>query len=166
MNLIFLLVQSVRSTHCRIGGPSQGMSQARYGPAPVMTMPQPAKGAAPEGDLTQRLPEMDKGPRLTAPPHPLCPRFQFCRRSTGVDATNATASTISAGPRHWCRRKARRHRHTTRSGAGLPSKKAVRFSRAFMPIASRVSVVALPRWGSRTTFSRARRPRGTAGSSA
>ena len=43
--------------------------------------------------------------------------------------------------------------HTTRSRSGLPLKKSWRFSNARMPIATRVSVVALPRCGSRTTLS-------------
>src|SRR3989454_204110 len=43
--------------------------------------------------------------------------------------------------------------HTTRSRGGWPEKKALRFSSARNPIAARVSRVALPRCGSRTTFS-------------
>src|SRR5262245_9608560 len=54
--------------------------------------------------------------------------------------------------------------HTTRSRSGDPAKKSRRFSSALMPIATRVSVVALPRWGSRTTFWKASSPSDTLGS--
>src|SRR5438034_7272072 len=43
--------------------------------------------------------------------------------------------------------------HATRSRGGAPEKKALRFSMARIPIATRVSCVALPRCGSSTTFS-------------
>jgi len=44
-------------------------------------------------------------------------------------------------------------RQTTRSGGGLPAKKASAFCTTRMPMATRVSSVALPRCGSNTTFS-------------
>src|SRR5439155_1122590 len=47
--------------------------------------------------------------------------------------------------------------HTTRSRGGAPAKNALRLSSARRPIATRVSCVALPRWGSSTTFSIVRR---------
>ena len=43
--------------------------------------------------------------------------------------------------------------HTTRSRGAIPAKNAVRLSNARMPMATRVSCVALPRCGSSTTFS-------------
>src|SRR5690606_11363017 len=43
--------------------------------------------------------------------------------------------------------------HATLSGSGSPLAKASTFASAFIPIAMRVSESALPRWGSRTTFS-------------
>src|SRR2546426_2288939 len=58
----------------------------------------------------------------------------------------------------------RRVGHTTRSRGGAPAKKAVRFSSARRPMAARVSAVALPRWGSSTTFSSVRSSGGTCGS--
>src|SRR5207247_1751246 len=58
----------------------------------------------------------------------------------------------------------RRVDHTTRSRGGAPAKKAVRFSSARSPMAARVSAVALPRWGSSTTFSSVRSSGGTSGS--
>src|SRR3989454_9032076 len=54
--------------------------------------------------------------------------------------------------------------HITRSRGGWPEKKALRFSSARNPIAARVSRVALPRCGSKTTFSIARRSRVICGS--
>ena len=46
--------------------------------------------------------------------------------------------------------------HTTRSRGAIPAKNAVRLSNARMPMATRVSCVALPRCGSSTTFSMAK----------
>lgn len=54
--------------------------------------------------------------------------------------------------------------YATLSGTARPSKKAVRLSTARMPMATRVSSVALPRCGSRTILSRLVRVAGTAGS--
>src|SRR5205823_256657 len=54
--------------------------------------------------------------------------------------------------------------HTTRSRGAAPEKKALRFSSARRPIATRVSCVALPRWGSNTTFSMVRSSGDTWGS--
>src|SRR3989441_6757636 len=54
--------------------------------------------------------------------------------------------------------------HATRSRGGAPAKNALRLSSARRPMAIRVSCVALPRWGSSTTFSIARRSGVTAGS--
>ena len=48
--------------------------------------------------------------------------------------------------------------HATRSRGSPPAKMASRLSRARKPIASRVSRVALPTWGSRKVLSRSRYP--------
>ena len=56
------------------------------------------------------------------------------------------------------------HLTLARSGSGRPSAQAATFASARSPIAMRVSRVALPRCGSRTTFSRPRSSRGTSGS--
>src|SRR5437762_11548714 len=53
--------------------------------------------------------------------------------------------------------------HTTRSRGADPAKHAARLSNARMPLATRVSCVALPRCGSRTPLSMVRRAGGTAG---
>ena len=57
-----------------------------------------------------------------------------------------------------------RRRHATRSGGGSPAKKARTFRATRIPMATRVSSVALPRCGSRTTFSRLARSGETLGS--
>ena len=57
-------------------------------------------------------------------------------------------------------------RQATRSGGSRPSKKAVTLSTTFMPMAMRVSAVALPRCGSSTTLSMPRSASGTCGSAA
>src|SRR5690606_27720809 len=54
--------------------------------------------------------------------------------------------------------------HATLSGSGSPFAKASIFARAFIPIAMRVSASALPRCGSRTTFSSSSSASGTRGS--
>ena len=54
--------------------------------------------------------------------------------------------------------------HTTRSRGVAPAKNALRLSNARMPMATRVSCVALPRCGSRTTLSSFSRPGVTRGS--
>src|SRR2546427_11108544 len=54
--------------------------------------------------------------------------------------------------------------HATRSRGGAPAKNALRLSSARRPMAIRVSCVALPRWGSSTTFSIVQRTGVTAGS--
>src|SRR5947199_10746301 len=53
--------------------------------------------------------------------------------------------------------------HTTRSRGADPAKNAARLSNARMPMATRVSWVALPRCGSSTTFAMVRRAGGTCG---
>ncbi len=83
-------------------------------------------------------------------------------------------SPFAASARHLARRPAmatqERHKaaaaHTTRAGSGCPAKKAARLSTASMPIAVRVSIVALPMWGRSVTFGSASSPSGTFGSSA
>ena len=54
--------------------------------------------------------------------------------------------------------------HAIRSGSGSPRAKASTLTSAFMPMAMRVSALALPRCGRRTTFSSASRGSGTCGS--
>src|SRR5690606_18650512 len=54
--------------------------------------------------------------------------------------------------------------HATRSRSGSPRAKASTLASAFMPIAMRVSALALPRCGSSTTFSSASKASGTRGS--
>src|SRR5690606_37987144 len=57
-----------------------------------------------------------------------------------------------------------RRAHAILSGRGSPLAKASTLASAFIPIAMRVSALALPRCGSRTTFSNPSRTSGTSGS--
>ena len=55
-------------------------------------------------------------------------------------------------------------RHPTLFGADFPSKTANTFSTHIMPMRTRVSVVAEPRWGSSTTWESSRKPGWSSGS--
>ena len=111
--------------------------------------------------------------RRRAPPPTPGARSSTTWRSISTSSRSApdsgVGSSIAVGPERNRRRcaevRARCHGHqATRSRGAVPPKNASRLSIARIPIATRVSVVALPRCGSSTTFSMLVSSAGTIGS--